>query len=160
MRLSYLLYTLLFIGFSQSQFCQAQKEIKIKYTGFLTFNEDNPGAKVFTRDDSQQIHIIHKNMNLWCDQAIHYGNEDFIEAYGNYVKVWQQDKMTLVTSTLKHLLSELPEQLFVQIHKSFVINKEQVTAVTSDSVTLACGANIKIGKSSLHITVGNEPFCL
>lgn len=76
----------------------------------------------------------------------------FIEAYGNYVKVWQQDKMTLVTSTLKHLLSELPEQLFVQIHKSFVINKEQVTAVTSDSVTLACGANIKIGKSFKTMT--------
>lgn len=71
----------------------------------------------------------------------------FFEAYGNYVKVWQQDKMTLVTSTLKHLLSELPEQLFVQVHKSFVINRELVTAVTTDSITLECGTNIKVGKS-------------
>ncbi|XQW86415.1 LytR/AlgR family response regulator transcription factor [Thalassotalea piscium] len=71
----------------------------------------------------------------------------FFEAYGNYVKVWQQDKMTLVSCTLKHLLSELPSHIFVQIHKSFIINKEKVTIVTVDTVTLDNSTQVKIGKS-------------
>lgn len=74
---------------------QAQKRIQIEYSGFLTFDEEKyPGAKVLTRDDSGQIHIIHEGVNMWCDQAIHYGKEDFIEAYG-HVKMKQGDTINM-----------------------------------------------------------------
>ena len=71
------------------------KKIEIKYSGFLEFNEeDYPGAKILTRDDSSQIHFIHEGIDMWCDQAIHYGKEDFIEAYGN-VKMIQGDTINM-----------------------------------------------------------------
>lgn len=74
---------------------QKQKRIQIQYSGFLTFDEAKyPGAKILTRDDSSQIHIIHEGVNMWCDQAIHYGNEDFIEAYG-HVKMKQGDTINM-----------------------------------------------------------------
>lgn len=97
MRLSYLIYILLIIVLGQPQFCQAQKKIKIEYSGFLNFDEANyPGAKILTRDDSEQVHIVHENVNLWCDKAIHYGKEDFVEAYGNVI-VKQGDTITMTS---------------------------------------------------------------
>ncbi len=99
---SHLLYILLFVGFGQSQFCHAQKKIKIEYTGFLTFDEEKyPGAKILTRDDSQQVHIIHGGINMWCDQAIHYGNEDFVEAYGNVI-IKQGDTINMTSKYVEY----------------------------------------------------------
>lgn len=70
-----------------------------------------------------------------------------LEAYGNYVKVWQGDAATLVNSTLKSLLKSLPEQSFKQVHKSFAVNLHKVSACSSESIRLDNGRNIKIGKS-------------
>nr|WP_318544106.1 OstA-like protein [Marixanthotalea marina] len=92
-----LIYFLLLSLFSVSAILNAQKKIKIEYSGFLTTNEtEYPGAKVMVRDDKQQIHIIHEDMNLWCDKAIHYGKEDFFEAYGN-VKMTQGDTINMTS---------------------------------------------------------------
>ena len=74
---------------------QKPKKIEIKYSGFLNFDEEKyPGAKILTRDDSGQIHIFHEGVDMWCDQAIHYGKDDFIEAYGN-VKMKQGDTIDM-----------------------------------------------------------------
>lgn len=111
---------------------------------------DKVRARVNANNNTENLSNSSANIVLKVDREkrkFQLSSISFLEAYGNYVKVWQQDQMTLVTSTLKHLLSELPEQLFVQVHKSFVINREKVTAVTTDSITLECGTNIKMGKS-------------
>ncbi|WP_066225112.1 OstA-like protein [Formosa haliotis] len=93
-QLHYIFFICFFISFVTLH-AQQQKRIEIEYSGFLTFDEANyPGAKVLTRDDSGQIHIIHEGVNMWCDQAIHYGKEDFIEAYG-HVKMKQGDTINM-----------------------------------------------------------------
>ena len=51
---------------------------------------------MLTRDDSEQVHIVHENINLWCDRAIHYSKEDFVEAYGNVI-VKQGDTITMTS---------------------------------------------------------------
>ena len=71
----------------------------------------------------------------------------YLEAYGNYVKVWQGDAMLLANSTLKKLLTELPEQAFTQIHKSFVVRNASVIGKDSDSVMLDNQMRLKVGKS-------------
>lgn len=72
-----------------------RKRIQIEYSGFLDKDQENhPGATILTRDDSQQVHIVHEGVNMWCDKAIHYGEEDFIEAYGN-VKLKQGDSINM-----------------------------------------------------------------
>ncbi len=102
LRLSYLFYILLFIVLGQPQFSQAQKKIKIEYSGFLNFDElKYPGAKILTRDDSEQVHIIHEDINMWCDRAIHYGKEDFIEAYGNVI-IKQGDTITMMSKYVEY----------------------------------------------------------
>ena len=60
---------------------QERRRIQIDTAGFLDRDETKfPGATILTRDDMNQVKISHEGAILWCDQAIHYGNEDFIEA--------------------------------------------------------------------------------
>lgn len=70
-----------------------------------------------------------------------------LEAYGNYVKLWQGTQMSLVSSTLKLLLQQLPSQQFVQIHKSFIVNRQHINAADTEHVRLAGDKVIKVGKS-------------
>lgn len=69
------------------------------------------------------------------------------EAYGNYVKVWQGGQMTLVNSTLKQIHQQCGHAGFVQVHKSFLVNKQQVVAVDSQQVRLADQLQVKIGEA-------------
>ena len=74
---------------------QDQKRIEIVYGGFLEFKEgEAPGLKVMTRDDSGQVHVIHEGVDMWCDQANLYSNENFVEAYGN-VRMKQGDTINM-----------------------------------------------------------------
>lgn len=79
---------------------------------------------------------------------------DLLEAYGNYVKVWQGEQVTLVSSTLKRLLQLLPVQQFVQVHKSFAVNKNKIIALEHEQVRLAGGQPVKIGKAFKHGLAG------
>ncbi len=81
---------------------QEKKTIEIKYSGSFAKDEVKfPGATILTRNDQQQVHIIHKSMNVWCDKAVHYGNDDFIEAYGN-VKMKQGDTINMVSKYVEY----------------------------------------------------------
>ena len=67
---------------------QEKKKIQIEYAGRLNVDEENyPGAKILTRDESQQVHITQGSINMWSDKAIYYSGENFIEAYGNVVLI-------------------------------------------------------------------------
>ncbi|MFC3093964.1 DNA-binding response regulator [Alteromonas sediminis] len=70
----------------------------------------------------------------------------YLEAYGNYVKLWQNDTMLLVNSTLKQLVAELPDEQFIQVHKSFVVNTAVVIGVDSEHIRLKGEKRIKLGK--------------
>ena len=70
-----------------------------------------------------------------------------IEAYGNYVKLWQNSTMSLVSSSLKHIKDQLPLDQFTQIHKSYIVGNAFVNAVDHESVTLSTSVQLKIGKS-------------
>ena len=72
---------------------------------------------------------------------------DLLEAYGNYVKVWQGEQVTLVNSTLKRLLQLLPALQFIQVHKSFVVNKGKIIALEQEQLRLEGGQPVKVGKA-------------
>lgn len=75
------------------------------------------------------------------------------EAYGNYVKVWQGKNMTLVNASLKSLRQQLPAKDFIQVHKSFIIHRQEVTSLDSQSLQLSNQMRIKIG-DAYKVNVG------
>jgi len=124
----YLLLISLIISFWSSQ-AQEQKKIQIEYSGFLTFNEaEYPGAKILTRDDSQQIHITHESINMWCDKAYYYTKENFIEAYGQ-VKMIQGDTIHMDSKYVEY--SGITKLAFAS---GDVVLKDPNSTITTDTL--------------------------
>lgn len=67
----------------------------------------------------------------------------FCEALGDYVKVHLSEKVLIVTTTMKKLLGDLPVDLFIRTHKSYIINKSKFEYIE--------GNQIKIGDHSISI---------
>lgn len=61
----------------------------------------------------------------------------FINGEGNYIKLHFSDKKPLlVRSTLKEFLQKLPDKLFVQVHKSFIVNFMEVNTISGNSIVM------------------------
>jgi len=72
----------------------------------------------------------------------------YVEAYGNYVKVITPNKTYVVTGTMKKFLAQLPTSKFVRIHKSHIINILHIHKVMGNQVmihdkTLLIGASYR-----------------
>ncbi len=74
---------------------------------------------------------------------INYADILYFESLGDYVKVHINDKVLIVTITLKKLLEELPGDLFLRTHKSYIISKQKIEYVE--------GNQIKIGEKMIGI---------
>ncbi len=55
---------------------------------------------------------------------------NYIEAYGNYTKVnLVDDKLSVTYNSIKNWDTKLPEDLFIQIHRSTIVNLHNVTKI-------------------------------
>lgn len=82
---------------------------------------------LFVKVDSL-LHNINLNSILW------------IEAYGDYVKINTDQKMLMILSTLKGIEGKLPENQFVRVHRSFIVNIKRIDNI--DPSNLQIGAKI------------------
>ncbi|AZQ13018.1 LytR/AlgR family response regulator transcription factor [Shewanella khirikhana] len=81
------------------------------------------------------------------DRKLMIADIHYLEAYGNFVKIWLGDQCLLTASTLKQFQQRLPAGQFVQIHKSFVVNLAQVAARGSQRLSLKSGVQLKLGQA-------------
>lgn len=68
-----------------------------------------------------------------------------IEAYGNYIKIFT-NIMVLTPQTLTEFVEKLPPN-FLRIHKSFVINFDQLKLIDGNQIILQNDTKLPIGKS-------------
>ncbi len=122
-------FLLLFCWFSLSLQAQEAKKIVIEYSGF-TIKDSLVGKDVttFVRDNTQQIHFIHEGINMWCDKAIYYQKENFIEAFSN-VKMIQGDTINM---TAKY--AEYSGKTQLAFASGDVILKEPKSTLTTDTL--------------------------
>ncbi|GGG92506.1 DNA-binding response regulator [Polaribacter pacificus] len=59
-----------------------------------------------------------------------------IEAKGDYILIKTEDKNYTVHSTLKKIEEKLPDQLFLKVHRSFVINIKKIIDIEDNSVLI------------------------
>jgi DNA-binding LytR/AlgR family response regulator len=70
----------------------------------------------------------------------------FIKSYGNYCKIVTENETLLMRETLTNFLSILPKMQFIQIHKSYVVNKYFIRSRNNRSVEIL-NHNLPIGTS-------------
>lgn len=76
-------------------FAQQPQKVDIQ-SGFLEIRPDFPNAVIYTKELNEQVYIVHEGIEMWCDQAFVYMNDNFVKAFGN-VRITQGDTMTLIS---------------------------------------------------------------
>lgn len=59
-----------------------------------------------------------------------------IEAKGDYIQIKTEGKNYIVHSTLKKIEEKLPNELFLKIHRSYIINVQMITDIEDNSVLI------------------------
>lgn len=70
----------------------------------------------------------------------------YIEGLGEYVKIILEKNFVVTLEALKNLQKILPENQFVRIHKSYIVNSKFVRTITSTAVSLHTGHELPVGK--------------
>ena len=71
----------------------------------------------------------------------------YLESYGNYVKVWTGATYFLTPRTLTSFEKELPLSDFIRIHKSYIIQKTYIDYLEGHRMMMRNGQPIPIGKN-------------
>lgn len=70
------------------------------------------------------------------------------KANGNYIEVHTQEKKHLIKGTLASFAGALPKDVFIQTHRSYLINIEKIDAIG--------GNYVKIGQTDVPITAQHK----
>jgi|SRR5579871_4520816 len=93
---------------------------------------------------------IHANyFFVKCDGRIEkvlYEELVYVEAMLNYIVLHTQDKKLMVYLTMKNIAEQLPENIFLKIHKSTIVNINKIKSIE--------GNEINLGKAKVVISQG------
>jgi DNA-binding LytR/AlgR family response regulator len=78
-------------------------------------------------------HMVHFKCNFKSEK-LQANSIRWIEAMGDYVKVVTKNRNYMVLSTMKSFLNKLPDNQFVRIHKSYIVNLKKVINYTTRNV--------------------------
>lgn len=90
-------------------------------------------------------------------KRIEFSDILYIEANGNNSTIHLQGTKLLVSYSLTEIESFLPHSIFLRIHRSYIINKQHISTLTGNTITvgetmLPIGRNYKSDfSSSFHI---------
>ncbi|MEM7163704.1 MAG: LytTR family DNA-binding domain-containing protein [Bacteroidota bacterium] len=59
-----------------------------------------------------------------------------IEARGDYIYLKTEEKNYLVHSTLKAIQSKLPDEKFLKVHRSYIINRDKIVDIEDNSILI------------------------
>ena len=85
-------------------------------------------APVKAKEDSLFLRSNKKIVQIKTESIL------FVEAIGNYVKVVTRDKEIQVREKISHILKTLPENEFMQVHKSFVVAKKHINEIEGNRI--------------------------
>lgn len=90
-----LILILSFILFSSCLFAQEGKEVEFTSDRSRVDQEKYPDAFILSKVQNQ-VYFIHEGIEVWCDRAIFYQNDDFFRAFGN-VRMKQGDTVNMTS---------------------------------------------------------------
>jgi DNA-binding LytR/AlgR family response regulator len=93
-------------------------------------------------------------------QKINFENLEYIMAYGIYTKVYFNENYLLVNDNISYLESNLPPNIFIRIHKSYIVNLQKITSIDANHVFIQ-EKPIPIGltfRSKLQVLLGSLPL--
>ena len=87
-------------------------------------------------------------------EKVFYDDLFYVEAMLNYIVLHTTDKKMIVYLTIKSIAEQLPEALFLKIHKSTIINTSKIKSIEGNEIDM--GKAKVIISQNLHDTVMKE----
>ncbi|MCU0442751.1 MAG: LytTR family DNA-binding domain-containing protein [Bacteroidia bacterium] len=108
---------------SLDRLTRAIEKVTNKWENNETWDEEDVNVK-FTPE-----HIILLNFDSKLS-FVNVSEINYIEAYGNYTKVYLKDgRLSVTYNSIKNWDTRLPDELFIQIHRSTIINLSNVSRI-------------------------------
>ena len=86
-------------------------------------NESNKKKELYVNVDRRFVKINLSDINV-------------VEAKGDYIRIKMDDKNHIVHSTLKKIEEKLPDDIFLKVHRSFIINLSKIVDIEDNSVLI------------------------
>jgi DNA-binding LytR/AlgR family response regulator len=102
---------------------------------------DRQAAPVSPATDGPDFLMVKADKKLY---KVDFQDINYLEAYGDYVKIFTKDKMLLTKERLAIVEQQLPTEQFCRIHRSYII--------TLSAIDFIEGNTVKIGKEKLPIS--------
>jgi len=122
--------------FSFERFLKAMNKVMDYQNPSLSPSPENKKVSFFLKGD-KKTHQIHTDDIL------------FIEAYGNYTKVFLVEEMIVSHEKVSSLEELLPVSDFLRVHKSFIIAVNKVKIIEGNRITIG-GHYVPIGQTYKH----------
>lgn len=86
---------------------------KVMVTSKLPIDTKTGDNFILVKSNLKEVRLFPKDI-LW------------IEALGDYVKIITKERKLIVLSTMKAFIEKLPQEKFLRIHKSYIVNIEKI----------------------------------
>ena len=76
---------------------------------------------------------------LKADRALHkvqYSQINYIEGYGNFIKVFTDNKKLLISETMVQMEERLPSTLFIRAHKSYIVSLKNIELIEDGMIKI------------------------
>lgn len=126
---------------TQDRFLKAIQKASSLHQSSLSIEDAKPKSDSNSKDfyiniDRRLIKIDIASVNI-------------VEAKGDYIHIKTEGKNYVVHSTLKKIEDKLPQNLFLKVHRSFIINTKKIIDIEDNSVL--------IGKDVVPVSRSNKP---
>ncbi|MBP5584269.1 MAG: response regulator transcription factor [Bacteroidales bacterium] len=109
---------------SPKRFNAAVEKIKDKVLlRKLTETSTNTTSHIFVRADYQDIKIMLNDIL-------------YIEGLKDYVKIVTTDKRIITLTNIKGIMTKLPPNDFIRVHKSFIVSKKKIDTIKSGALLI------------------------
>jgi DNA-binding LytR/AlgR family response regulator len=125
---------------TEDRFLKAVQKANTKQLTATTNTE-----KVVAEDNANEFYINIDRRLI----KIEFASVNIVEAKGDYIHIKTEGKNYVVHSTLKKIEDKLPKDLFLKVHRSFIINTKKIIDIEDNSVL--------IGKDVIPVSRANRP---
>jgi len=119
------------------QLLKEQQQKASQHREASVLSSDKPTGRLAVKVEGR-IHLLpHQKIN-------------WVEAYDYYVKIHLKERYYLVRDSMKNMERNLPEDQFVRIHKSSIVNLEEVDTLVNDlgdEIQLRNGKQLKVSRN-------------
>lgn len=93
-----------------------------KIYSMMQTKEETPDF-IFVRSDRQMYKIFFKDIL-------------YVKSMENYICLYTEKEKFVIRNTMKHMIDSLPSSMFLQIHKSYLINIEKIDMINGNQIII------------------------